>query len=178
MGKDYFSPYHKRVVLKSGCIYGADIYLFELNYKKLFTKTKRIISSVIKNSNEKEQLFHQLEQRHNKLLSYSVDKAKIVYDKRNEVISINDKYITRYAPARILNKIVNAYIFSGKQDFEYFEFKNDPDIALDSYKPNIDIRINRISEKLRNEFPLMSITRTGKGKISFDSNYEIDYRER
>jgi hypothetical protein len=104
-------------------------------------------------------------------------KALIVYHVADDSISINGSHFVKYVPARILRKIVAAYVQEGRQEFEHREFTHDPAIIADPSNPNLGIRLQRLMGLFDAQFPRIALRRSSRGKIRFEPDCKVEFRE-
>jgi hypothetical protein len=76
-----------------------------------------------------------------------------------------------------MKSLLEAYARTGKQEFEYRDFKRDFEISLGQKNPNFEVRFYRLVEKLRVESQGVRIEKTGRGRFRFSVDGEFGYRE-
>lgn len=176
--RDYRCPRRDRVVLRTGCAYGAPVVLYRLHYRLLKERPAQFLSSITREiADEGNSVWAEVEQHHQALLDRVTFTAAFVYHRRLESISINGKHFVKYVPAKILRRIVAEHVEQGRTEFEHREFTHDPSIITDSSAPNLVVRLRRISEQLQRHCPQVVITRAGRGIIGFEPSCKVTYEE-
>lgn len=118
-----------------------------------------------------------VESRHQALLSMVRRTTSITYYAADESISVNGRHLMRSVPAKMLRKMVAAYVATGRQDFEYREFSRDMSLPLDPASPNISVRMQRIQQVLDSSMTGVVVRRVGRGKIRLESDSPVVYEE-
>ncbi|MDB9743945.1 hypothetical protein OAA91_00290, partial [Fibrobacterales bacterium] len=93
-------------------------------------------------------------------------------------ISVNGRHIIKNVPARILRRVIREYVEEGKTIFEYREFKRDTEICQDPANPNFEVRLQRLMEKIKADFPEVHLDKERRGQFSFKANQRVVYSER
>jgi len=176
ISEDYYCPIRKRIVLHKGCTYNSPFYLFLFSYDNQYKIKKQFLSEVIIESPKESSLDKHII-KHKQLLKICTKGTMLNYNKTHQKISINNKHLISGIPAKILRKIINAYLFEGRKEFSYHEFRNDPELNLDIFKPNLDVRINRLITKLHSECNEISLEKKERGKITLNVDGTIDLIE-
>ncbi len=175
---DYYCPERKRVVLHAGCAYSAPIYLYNFRYRKGVIKPDDFMANIIDEAiGDTVNGWADAQKSHEALLEKIAFKADVVYFKDEESISINGEHVTKFAQAKILRKMFDAYSKNGQTLFELREFKRDENIIYDPLNPNLNIRIKRLMKLMEDSCPAISITRAGRGKIQFNVTCKVSYSE-
>lgn len=178
MEKDYYCPERKRVILHTGCAYGAPVYLYNLRYIRGVKKPDEFMSSIIDEATDNlKSSWAEVHAIHQTMLETVTNEANIIYYNAEESISINGKHLIKFVPAKIFRKMLIAYLSKGQTLFEHREFIRDKEIICDPLNPNLHIRIRRLKDTLNKGFPAISIINEARGRIRFQVGSKISYKE-
>jgi hypothetical protein len=179
MDRDYHCPIRKRIVLHAGAAYGAPLYLNWISHRKLAIQPEGGIFETLIRDIEREEDMQKdaLEARHQAMLRFAAGKAAFVYRAADESIDLNGRHFTKGIPAKILKYLLETHRKEGKAEFEYRELKRRFDISLGQKNANFEVRLARLTEKLRAECPTVSLEKTGRGKFALAVNGLLEYLE-
>lgn len=165
--------------LHRGCAYGAPVYLYGFRYAALHESPKDLLVDLIEDATGGGSAkWKELKEKHKAVLLRESAVLKFAYHHHNESMSVNDRYLAKNVPAKILRRMLSEYTNSGKVDFGYSDFVRDPDIVVDPKRPNLTIRIKRLSECLREHAPGVMLDRQGKGRVRLELDGTIlEYKE-
>jgi hypothetical protein len=176
--QNYFCPVRKQIALHEGCAYGAPVYLYGLRYLRNVPKPADFLSSILKHAvREDTSVWSLIRSRHQELVAKASQKAEFVYYVQEESCSLNGKHLIKYAPAKILRKILSAYTHSGQTEFEYRDILRDPAVFLGQESPNLGIRFNRLCQALDEMSSDVKLVRIAPGKVRLDCRCAVGYRE-
>jgi hypothetical protein len=176
--RDYYCPHRGRVVLRSGCAYGAPVYLYGYNYRRELRPKHDFMGDIIdKAVGEVDETVVKAAEHHRALLGELTGKVLIVYNAHLESISIDGRHFIKFAPARILRKILRSYVDQQRTEFEYSDFTMDDTVIYDPVSPNLNVRVKRLIQAFDTAFPKMKLRKTGRGKLTFQPECAIEFRE-
>ena len=176
--EDLFCSRRNRIVLHKGCVYGAPVGLYNLTYTIQRSKPKGFFSTLIDDAvNEASGLWIHIQARHKELLESIKSDYHCIYHAEDESLSVNGRHLVKSIPAKILRHILVRYTRRNQTDFEYREIIKDPDIILDTFNPNLAVRIRRLAKVLEAHFPCIQILRADRGKFSIKVTCTISYSE-
>ncbi len=168
-------PVTKHRKLKKNCFYGAPTYLIKSKYTNYPTNTHRLLQTLVhSNLAEVAEPEPIIVERHNTLIEKHKEEISISYCTLNEKFFINNKLLARSTPARFLYLFCQNYLAEGKKSYTYQELLLSEELALDPYRPNISVQIQRLQEKLQKNFPFFKINQVGKGSCSFYSTIPFE----
>ncbi len=177
--RDYYCTKRKRIVLHANCAYNTSVYLYNFRYRKGAVKPEDFMANIIDEATgDTSDNWAVAQKAHEALLEKTSSKADVIYFKDEESISINGKHITKFTQAKILRNMFDAYCNTGQTLFELREFKRDESIIFDPLNPNLNIRLKRLIKVLQENYPAIKISRAGRGKIQFNVNCKISYKEK
>lgn len=171
--QDFYSPQQKEPVLKKNTAYGTPFYLLEVVYERKEKSPRRFLTELLEKSIKHQLLLNKSVILHNNLLRACRNTFTLTYSKDHQVVSLNGKRLVGGTQAKIFRKIIRAYIYDKQKEFQYYEFVRDPNIYLDPYKPNMYIRIKRLTRKLQESCPSIKIIPQCQGKFSITHDGEI-----
>lgn len=178
MLEDYFCPRRKRVVLHKGCAYAAPLFLNTVEHRRISSQQKGVLSNLIADIAREEAVQEDaLSARHKELLASLSGISEFVYHPSDDSLTLNGAHFTRGIPAKIMKSLLAAYARSGKQEFEYRDFKRDFEISLGQKNPNFEVRFYRLVEKLKAESQGVRLEKTGRGRFRFSVDGRFGYRE-
>jgi hypothetical protein len=166
MERDYFCPIRKRIVLYSGCAYGAPIYLHSIGYRKIARMKKDLLRNIVSDLvREDEMKMDDLESKHLALLASLQEVYEFRYFQTDESMTLNGVNFIKGISAKILKYLLEGYLIDGRSSFEYKELKRQFEITLGQKNSNFEIRFYRLVDKLENDSSGLRIERTGRGKF-------------
>ena len=178
MIKDIYTEDGEVRLLDAGCVYNAPVTIVELRYKKDLPKPTNPISILIDMLELEEMGRNELiQKRHKEIVEESNAEIQVRYSLEDESISINGKHFIKGVPAKILRKVLSIHKSEGRTEFYHREFKKDPEICLDVYNPNFEGRLQRLMEKLKTEYPEVSIEKQKRGSFNFNPFVSVSYAE-
>ncbi len=176
--KDWECPVRKRKVIHRQCVYGSPVFLYALTYRPDLSAADTPLSAIIEGALGKTgAIMFRLRQLHEKLIDSVTARARIVYHAEDESISINGAYLIKFVPAKIFRRMIREFIAEGRRQFNYKEFVHDPDIIVDTSKPNLTVRIERLAQALENTCPHIIVERPKPGVVALNPRCKIDFCE-
>jgi hypothetical protein len=164
--------------LRANCFYGAPATLFQVEFKPVKEKVKGVLRKIIRADTpaaDGDEL--EFEALHQELLEQTTDTLSVVFDASNHRILINGNPLTRSFPAVLFYHFCMEYTKSNKSTYFYQELVTIPELRcyLDPIRPNLDIRVKRLRDKLRERCPSFEIhfIRTGCVSFSCSSKFYI-----
>ncbi len=176
--RDYCCPERKRVVLHANCAYKTPVYLYNFRYRKGAVKPEDFMANIIDEATgDTSNGWAEAQKAHGSLLEKLSFKADIIYYCEEESISINGKHITKFAPAKIMRKMLINHLKTGQKIFEHREFLRDESIIYDPLNPNLNIRLQRLTKVLQENCPKIGVSKAGRGKIRLSIDCRYSYTE-
>lgn len=176
--ENYWCPLRKRIVLHRDCLYGAPVFLNQVEHRRIAVQSKGLLSNLITDIT-REAAAHKdaLTGKHLELLASLAGSSHFVYHPEDESLTLNDAYFAKGIPAKIMRSLLIAYTEQGKRDFEYRFLKRDFEISLGQKNSNFEVRFYRLVEKLQSESRGVRIEKTGRGRFRISVDGEFSYRE-
>lgn len=169
---------NNRILFSAGAVCSAPVALAELRYKSNIEKSQNPFAVIIDmlewpEDTKQEKILN----LHQGLVSEVQRKLEVVYFRKEDSIAVNGRHIIKNVPAKIFKKIVTSYVKSGQTYFEYREFKRDVDICMDPNNPNFEVRLQRLMDKINEDFPDLTLKKERRGHFSFHPSYLVTFKE-
>jgi len=173
--EDIISP-DKKSILHKDCVYNSPVCLIKFEYQNQVNSDPDFLSPIIDGATtETQKTWPDLEKKHTRIIEQVTMKAKVVYHENHGSITINDKMLIKFIPAKILKKMLEIYTETGRTDFEHREFTYDRELNGERFNPNIVLRIQRLASKLKKTFPQITLKKTGRGKVKLILQCPIEF---
>jgi hypothetical protein len=91
--------------------------------------------------------------------------ATIKYYRSDDSIFIDDAYVIKGIPGRILHKLIQIYLAEGRQQFTNKEIRLDASLKLPDIKDNLEARLILLRRRLEERCDFLGVTRTGRGRL-------------
>lgn len=92
----------------------------------------------------------------------------IKYYESDNSVFIDDAYLVKGVPGRILRKIVWAYLSDGRNEFTNKEIRLDSSLRLPDFKDNLETRLILLRRRIEERCDFLQIVSTGRGRFRFD----------
>jgi adenylate cyclase len=86
----------------------------------------------------------------------------------DDSVFIDDAYLIKGVPGRILRKIVFTYVSSGRNEFTNKEIRLDSSLQLPDFKDNLETRLILLRRRVEERCDFLQIVPTGRGRFRFD----------
>ena len=86
----------------------------------------------------------------------------------DDSVFVDDTYLVKGVPGRILRKIVSSYLSNGRSEFTNKEIRLDSSLQLPDFKDNLETRLILLRRRIEERCDFLRIVSTGRGRFRFD----------
>jgi len=97
----------------------------------------------------------------------------IKHYKSDDSVFVDDAYLVKGMPGRILRKIVYTYLSNGRSEFTNKEIRLDSSLQLPDIKDNLETRLILLRRRIEERCDFLQIVSTGRGRFRFDAKRRL-----
>lgn len=103
----------------------------------------------------------------------AVTEWRFRYVDGEDVIFVNDQYLIKNIPARILRYLLESHLSQGRTEFSNMELRADKSLQLPDLKDNLEARLILLRKRLEEKDSGLRLVSTGRGKFKLEINGRI-----
>jgi hypothetical protein len=174
--KDYVCPIRRRVILKHGEVYGAPYSVVSIS--DIVQEPSMGRYEVFIQDDNNNDLWSELEKKQQLLLGMYNKTVKIVYDKLDQILIVNNISVIGGVQAKIFSTILKLFINKKRNIFEWRDLAANDELICDPYSTGLSTRLSRLIDTLKRRECGCTIEKMARGKYKLICNHEIEYTEK
>ena len=99
--------------------------------------------------------------------------TRIRYYPSDDSVFIDDEYVIKGVPGRILYKLLQLHVDQHRQEFTNKEIRLDPTLRLPEYQDNLEARLILLRRRLEERTTTVRLDRVGRGRLRLSLSQPI-----
>lgn len=97
------------------------------------------------------------------------------YIEKDEVLFVNDQYLIKNIPAKILKYLLSITLKTGRREFSNMELRSADELRLPEVKDNLEARLILLRKRLQEHDSGLTIQSGGRGRFRLEINGKIEF---